>query len=491
MHRRSLPCLLAAAALLSLVGPADAFTYWNDLRHGALLPDGSVTIRVENPQGAANSILWADGGIQDAPMAAVSDGPSTVEATVPGPTGGPRPYGFRLVQGGQVDVLPVRLPDGASPSPDDLTLLADDPAGDEAFGRVNLDLTGCRVSSDGTRLYAALSNAGGGFPVSSGFTFFSYLLGITDPAIADPETVFAMIQTVTAAGIIEPGLYQINGTGLDDLVKIGDVSVTEFAADNSLLLSCDLADLLANPVFQSWYDDTDPRLGVAAFTQQITILGGAQEADRSPGGVWHQRDVAVSIDGNQVPTLADLVLPAPGSGGQVSVTYSDADGHCPVLSELLIDGASYPLRPQALAYDGPVEYRSEPGLAPLEDDSWTEVVAQFSDNQADVVDLVETNGGVSVEAAVTALQLRAAPNPTPGRTEFAFNLPRDQHVELAVFDVAGRRVTTLVEGTLAAGQHGHRWDGRDRQGRAQPSGVYIYRLRTADQVVVQRLTVVR
>jgi hypothetical protein len=490
MRHRVLPYLLVIAGLL-LALPTGAFTYWNDLRHSALLPDGTVTIRVENPQGASSSILWADGGIQGAPMAAVSDGPGTLEATLPGPTSGPRPYGFRLVQGGQIDVLPVRLPDGATPGPGDLTLLADDPIGDEAFGRPHLDLTGCRVSSDGARLYAALSNVGGGFPVSSGFTFFSYLLGITDPAIADPETVFAMIQTVTAAGIIEPGLYQVNGTGLDDLVKIGEVSVTEVGADNSLVLSCDLDDLLANPVFQSWYDESDPRLGIAAFTQRITILGGAQEADRSPGGIWHQRDAVVSIDGNQVPALADLLLPSPGTGGQASVTYTDADGHCPVLSELLIDGVSYPLRPQSLAYDSPVDYRSEPGLPPLDDDTWTEVVARFSDNLADVVDLVETAGEVGVEAVATGLQLRAAPNPTPGRTEFAFSLPRDQHVELAVFDVAGRRVATLVDGTLAAGRHGQTWDGRDRGGRDQPSGVYIYRLRTTEQVVVQRLTVVR
>ena len=134
------------------------------------------------------------------PAAAVADGPSTIEAMAPGPVTGRRYYGFRLEQPGQIDLLPVRLADGTTPARGDLTRLAVDPVGDEIFGRVNLDLTECRISRDGNRLYAALSNAGGGFPVSSGLTFFSYLLGINQPGVADPETVFAMIHTVSVAG---------------------------------------------------------------------------------------------------------------------------------------------------------------------------------------------------------------------------------------------------------------------------------------------------
>ena len=225
---------------------------------------------------------------------------------------------------------------------------------------MNLDLTDCRIGRDGTRLYAALTNAGGGFPVNTGLTFFSYLLGINNPADSDPDTVFALIHTITAAGIIEPGLYQINGTGIDDLVRIGDITATVLPGENTLLLSCALADLEANPVFQAWYDPADPRLDVAGFTQKITVLGGAQEADRTPGGVWHLREVALDPGSNQLPQLADLALPEAGTGGVVSVVYSDANGHCPVIAELVFDGNEvFPLRPQTLDYDAPVVYRSD------------------------------------------------------------------------------------------------------------------------------------
>lgn len=54
-------------------------------------------------------------------------------------------------------------------------------------------------------------------------------------------------------------------------------------------------------------------------------------------------------------------------------------------------------------------------------------------------------------------------------------------VRLEIFDVAGRRVATLVDGVRAPGDHHAVWDGRDHAGRAVASGVYFARF-TTDQV---------
>jgi hypothetical protein len=105
-------------------------------------------------------------------MVPVPDGPSTVTATVPGPTTELARYGFRLVQNGELDLMPVRIADGVSPVPSDLTRLASDPAGDGLYGYQNLDIVDCHVSFSGTRLYGAITNAGGGFPVSRLLSFF-------------------------------------------------------------------------------------------------------------------------------------------------------------------------------------------------------------------------------------------------------------------------------------------------------------------------------
>ncbi len=44
---------------------------------------------------------------------------------------------------------------------------------------------------------------------------------------------------------------------------------------------------------------------------------------------------------------------------------------------------------------------------------------------------------------------------------------------MSIYDVSGRLVRVLYEGTLDAGQHRLSWDGRDSMGHAQPSGVYL------------------
>lgn len=65
----------------------------------------------------------------------------------------------------------------------------------------------------------------------------------------------------------------------------------------------------------------------------------------------------------------------------------------------------------------------------------------------------------------------ARPNPSAGRTTFAVALPAPGDVDLAIYDLAGRRVITLWRGTLAAGEREFAWDGT----RAK-SGVYFARL---------------
>jgi hypothetical protein len=83
------------------------------------------------------------------------------------------------------------------------------------------------------------------------------------------------------------------------------------------------------------------------------------------------------------------------------------------------------------------------------------------------------------------------PNPFNPRTVVSFSLPREQQVNLDVFTVDGRRVTTLVAGRQAAGTHEVTWDGSDHAGRAQPSGTYVYVLRADQTRDVGRMTLVR
>jgi len=84
-----------------------------------------------------------------------------------------------------------------------------------------------------------------------------------------------------------------------------------------------------------------------------------------------------------------------------------------------------------------------------------------------------------------------APNPFNPSTTIRFTLPEAGHVTLAVYDVNGRLVRTLVGGPLAAGCHSVVWDGKDAMGRAVASGVYVYRLTAPQGVVTKRMVLVR
>ena len=83
------------------------------------------------------------------------------------------------------------------------------------------------------------------------------------------------------------------------------------------------------------------------------------------------------------------------------------------------------------------------------------------------------------------------PNPFNPNTMISFSLPHGGPVELAVYNMAGQRVVTLVDGILHAGSHEVVWNGRDDDGNAMASGVYLYRLQAAASVQVKSLLLIR
>ena len=69
------------------------------------------------------------------------------------------------------------------------------------------------------------------------------------------------------------------------------------------------------------------------------------------------------------------------------------------------------------------------------------------------------------------------PNPFNPNTSIAYGLPEPARVTCVLYDMLGRRVTTLLpQGLLQAGYHRVSWNGRDEAGRDVGSGIYLYRL---------------
>jgi len=101
---------------------------------------------------------------------------------------------------------------------------------------------------------------------------------------------------------------------------------------------------------------------------------------------------------------------------------------------------------------------------------------------------------VGADALPAAAGLRLSPsfpNPATGPARIAFALPREDRVTLRVFDVAGRVLATLADGTLAAGPHAVQWSGELASGRPAPAGTYFYRLETSQGALSRRLVLLR
>lgn len=83
--------------------------------------------------------------------------------------------------------------------------------------------------------------------------------------------------------------------------------------------------------------------------------------------------------------------------------------------------------------------------------------------------------------------LSVFPNPARGASTISFTLPHSAAATVSVFDVAGRRLARLADGTYAAGRNDVVWNGRDEAGRRVAAGVYLVRLETGGRPETRRV----
>ena len=231
----------------------------------------------------------------------------------------------------------------------------------------------------------------------------------------------------------------------------------------------------ANPGDSAGTDDVDG--GCTTLMTPVFDLSGVDGAFVSywrwygEGGLSTDDDFVVeaSADGGSTWFELERVAENQNSWQRVSVNLASLnDGAFPLTDQVVI---------RFLACDF-----NDGGLVEAAIDDFE--VAVYSENTPLGVDDLP---GVSD----TMVLQQNRPNPFNPATEIAFSLPHASAVELAVYTVNGRRVTTLVSDNLAAGQHRVTWDGRDAAGQRAASGAYFYRLSADGQVQVRRMVLVK
>lgn len=93
----------------------------------------------------------------------------------------------------------------------------------------------------------------------------------------------------------------------------------------------------------------------------------------------------------------------------------------------------------------------------------------------------------AVSLPQTLLLMQNYPNPFNGTTVIDYYLPAAGEVDLAIYNLLGQEIKTLVRSGKRAGTHTIRWDGRDANGNPVASGVYFYRLKADDLVKSKKL----
>jgi hypothetical protein len=84
------------------------------------------------------------------------------------------------------------------------------------------------------------------------------------------------------------------------------------------------------------------------------------------------------------------------------------------------------------------------------------------------------------------LSLVVGPQPGNPSTGISFTLPSPQNAELAVYNLLGARIATLVSGWQPAGTKTIVWNAFDRA-----SGVYIVRLQAGLEAAAAKVVVVK
>jgi len=206
------------------------------------------------------------------------------------------------------------------------------------------------------------------------------------------------------------------------------------------------------------------------------------------GAIVLMQGMPVDFDGDGVTDPAYVVNDFTGMAA-VAVAERDAYGQLRVLFSADIEVPDAMRRPAGV-----------PELADEESGRDSDVVEEMGSRaELEVALMLTTEATVAIEddeepdeTPATRLALaQNFPNPFNPMTKIVYSVPDVQAVRLAVYDLQGRSVRTLVNGVRSAGDHEVMWDGADDLGRHLASGAYVYRLETEGRLLTRNMVLLK
>lgn len=246
--------------------------------------------------------------------------------------------------------------------------------------------------------------------------------------------------------------------------------------------------------------DSDGLLELLICSKESAIW--AWEADGTDVEGWPVRPagddpmysapVVANVDGDRYPEIMacgpEPYVSAYNGGGTGAVGWpADIGGRAytvPTVDDLDNDGdpdvivASYTAGLHAIDAEGGVV--SGPGWWPT---------YRYNGWRTGTIPIGECTGVVGASGRISLS--RNFPNPFNPETTLELFLPRPGKASLAIYDVSGRKVASVLDEWLEAGAHTAGWDGRDRYGNAVASGIYFVKLEACGQERRTRIALLR
>ncbi|MEK6565228.1 MAG: T9SS type A sorting domain-containing protein, partial [Bacteroidota bacterium] len=208
--------------------------------------------------------------------------------------------------------------------------------------------------------------------------------------------------------------------------------------------------------------------GINVYVRQIprlvsgyTYIQGTVNTNASFGGGRYGKSAAVGVNGSMVYAVAS-------DGSVAGYGVSDATGSYSISG---IAPQTYTVYNDRMGFEEPVGTTSSPSY----DASGN---PQPSTANFDIVETTTDVEGTVVEIPTEYRLEQNYPNPFNPTTKIAFSIPKTEHVTIAVFNILGQKVATVVDRNFDAGTFTVSWNARNDGGVPLATGVYLYRITT-------------
>jgi hypothetical protein len=204
------------------------------------------------------------------------------------------------------------------------------------------------------------------------------------------------------------------------------------------------------------------------------------------------QDAQLAVGSHNYSALPEFTVgfetPLPPGAEMLLGTLTFVPSSVPDNAPLALVPRRNPSLPDAMAYSHGPEHALHP-MYPVDSDPFVAWM-NYRDPTVGIDDRPGDDDVPDAGPAQTRL-LPNYPNPFNPETTVRFELARDGHLRIDVFDVMGRRVARLLDEDRVAGTGQVTWHGRDRHGRTLPSGAYYVRLETGTRVDTRKVMLLK